>query len=137
MGMRKSILTPRLVRRSLISVVVACAALAAAASVATAVPTERSQGAAPGGEAVTYVTLPQDVQGAVAAPTGELAVTGSSDETPWLALGGVLAILVGMVMTGLTLRPEPVLVEMRTLRPIRPVDPRRRRTQAPDWSIST
>lgn len=129
--MRKSILTPRLVRRSLISVVVACAVLAAAASVATAVPTARTQGSVPEGDAITYVALPQDVQGAAAGPD-ELAVTGSSDETPWLALGGVLAILVGMVLTGMTLRPEPVLVEMRSLRPIRPVDPRRRRTHAPD-----
>jgi hypothetical protein len=132
MGMRKSILTPRLVRRSLISVVVACTALAAAASVATALPTAHSQVAVPEGDAITYVAVSQDLQGAAAAGSSELAVTGSSDETPWLALGGVLAILVGMVLTGLTLRPEPVLVEMRSLRPIRPVDPRRRRTHAPD-----
>jgi hypothetical protein len=43
----------------------------------------------------------------------------------------VVAILVGMVLIGMTLRPEPVLVEMRSLRPIRPVDPRRRRTHPP------
>ncbi len=136
--MRKSILTPRLVSRALVSLLVACAALGAAASVATAVPTAGSQGPGPAGEEVTdVVPLPQGVQGAVAAQPDELAVTGASEPTPWLALGGVVAILVGMVLMGMTLRPEPVLVEMRSLRPIRPVDPRRRRTQAPDWSIST
>lgn len=88
----------------------------------------RAVGTGTNGQPVTYV-IPIEVK---AGTPGELAFTGASDQTPWFALGAVLAILVGMVLIGMTLRPEPVLVEMRSLRPIHPVDPRRRRTRTPD-----
>ena len=65
--------------------------------------------------------------------SGELAFTGSTNQTPWLALGAVTAILVGMALIGRTRQPEPVLVEMRSLRPIDPIDPihRNRRPHQP------
>jgi hypothetical protein len=124
--MKKSTSTSRLVRRALMSVLVACGAFAAVASVATAVPVGEAPGRWQEAEVMAHVVSNGEAQ-----VPGGLAVAASTGQTPWFALGSVVAILVGMVLIGVTLRPEPVLVEMRSLRPIRPVDPRRRRTHPP------
>lgn len=50
-------------------------------------------------------------------------VTGAADPAPWIVGGSLAAMLVGAALVFLTLRPEPVLVEMRSLRPIEPVSP--------------
>lgn len=89
-----------------------------------------ASGIGPDGRPVSY-KLPIEIEGTA---TGELAFTGSNQRQPWLAVGGLLAILLGAVMIVATLRPEPLLAELRSLRPIEPLDPtgrRGRRTRRP------
>lgn len=67
-------------------------------------------------------------------PPGELAFTGRSTPTPLIGLGFLLMLL-GLGALFVARQPEPVLVEMRSLRPIEPIEPGtrpgRRRRRAP------
>lgn len=68
---------------------------------------------------------------AVSSPLATNGVTVAADPAPWIVGGSLAAMLVGAALVFLTLRPEPVLVEMRSLRPIDPVSPEAPRAARP------
>jgi hypothetical protein len=78
----------------------------------------------PAGAASADETASPAVTSPLAATNG---VTGAADLAPWIVGGSLAVMLVGAALVFLTLRPEPVLVEMRSLRPIEPVSPNEQR----------